>query len=176
MAQEILIAECGGLSMVGSWHHELLLTLCADGTCSLRLRFQGDTNSYRPKGVRGIRTGQQFKAAIKELSDLSPVIDSIDFAHVSELLVEHRPGLAKDLDYLSSHDDLLEDLPSDIEEKISEILNSNKIYPRGCRSLIDRRLMWEEVRQSLISYFLKNQKLPESTIVVRDHIIQMEPV
>ena len=97
MAKELLIAECNGLSMIGSWHHELFLTLCADGTCSLRLRFQGDTNSYRPKGVRGIRTAQQFQAAIFELRDLSPVFDKIDLNQVSKLLMELRPGLAKDL-------------------------------------------------------------------------------
>ena len=171
MAKELLIAECNGLSMIGSWHHELFLTLCADGTCSLRLRFHGDANSYRPKGVRGIRTAQQFEAAIFELRDLSPVFDKIDLDQVSELLLEHRPGLAESLTHLSYQNNLEQDLPLDVEEKILRILSSNTIYPKGCRSLIDRRLMWDEVRLALISHFLKHKNLPDSEILIRGHAI-----
>ena len=97
MAQEFLIAESGGISMVGSWHHELFLTLCSDGTCSLRLRFQGDNNSFRPKGVRGIRTAHQLIAAINQMSEMSSVSDSIDFDKLFDLLTPLRPKITNDL-------------------------------------------------------------------------------
>jgi hypothetical protein len=97
MAQKLLIGEIGGSSMVGSWHHELFLTLCSDGTCSLRLRLQGDSNSYWPRGIRNIRTAGQLMSAIDEMREMSQVVDAIDFDELVNLLMPYSPGLAKDL-------------------------------------------------------------------------------
>ena len=97
MAQKLLIGEVSGSSMVGSWHHELFLTLCSDGTCSLRLRFQGDSNSYWPKGIRSIRTAGQLLSAIDEMREMSQVVDAIGFDELGNLLMPYRPDLAKDL-------------------------------------------------------------------------------
>jgi hypothetical protein len=112
--------------------------------------------------------------AIDELREMSPVFESIDFSEVCKILMPYRPNLAKNLMQFLAQEEACLELPIEIESKIAEILNAKSIYPKDCRSLIDRRLMWEEVRQALVTYFMKHNQLPERAISIRGHIIQTQ--
>jgi hypothetical protein len=130
---KVEIAKNSGDSRAGSWRHALHCTFCADGTVSLRVELRGDAQTYKPKGVRGIRSVKQFIDGIDKVCANTSLADHIDYYHVGTMLAEYRPKLAADLLREAKNNQDI-DLPPEIETRINTILQSPTIYPSLKRS------------------------------------------
>lgn len=169
------IAKHSGVSRAGSWRYVLYCTFCADGTVSLREELAGDYPTYKPKGVRGIRTAQQFLDGVGVVCAITSSADHIDYDHVCSIVAEHRPNLAADLLALTRGDKEV-DLPPEIEKAINAILLSPRIYPNVEGSLVGMRSTHYNTRSAPINHYIANGKLPEGSFQVGGHVIHLNDV
>jgi hypothetical protein len=172
MAQVVIIAETGGTSMVGSWHHQLLLSMCTNSTLSIRLVLRGDSGVFRPKGTRYIRTAEALVAAIEATRDLSEVADHIDYKELAAVLAGFSPRIAQGVRSLTAENDIC--IPADIKNAVRDILRHEGIYPPECNSLIDRRLFYVDVERKLLDYYRIHGHLPSGQITVEGHTIELQ--
>lgn len=173
MATTIEIAANSGSTMAGSWDQRLFCTFCADGSISLRAEMRGDALTYRPKGVRGIRTAQQFLDGVSKVAETTSLADHIDYERVCAVIAPLCARLADDLARLVNGNDEPE-LPPAIEKTIGMILKSAAIYPSTYRSLIDRRVRHDKTLKALVDHYLATGQLPDGTIKVDGHEIALK--
>lgn len=163
--KKIKIASASGFSMVGCWDHSLYCTFCADNTVSLRIEMGGDAPTYRPKGIRHIKTAKQFLDAIESLCGETLLIDSIDWEKVCVEIGKYSLFLADEIKELVFEAENPE-LPQDVIKKIDSILIESPIYPPSCRNLSDRRIVYEASRLGLQDYYRAHGTLPEKDFTV----------
>lgn len=134
---------------------------------------RGDAPTYRPKGVRHIKTGKQFVDAVTEVCVGSSLVDKIDWESVCEEIRKRRPDLASELE-----DFVFESEPSEVPQaiiiSIDSILNSSQIYPHSIYNLGDRRRVYEATRVALEDYYRNHDRLPEKTFTVNGFTFDIE--
>jgi hypothetical protein len=172
VTDRIEVAKCSGFSFSGSWDQRLFCTFCADGSISLRAEMRGDAPTYRPKGVRGIRTAKQFLDGVREATEITSLGEHIDYEHICAAIAPYHPQLAVDLMRLINENEQ-PTLPTAIEKAIGIILRSSAIYPSSCYSLIDRRVRHDNTLKVLIDHYLAHGQLPDGTIEVDGHTVDL---
>ncbi len=173
MTKTIKLAHQSGTDIVGTWDNRLFCTFCDDGTVSLYVELRGDAGFFRSDDVTGIKTGDQFEPALKQILEITSLADDLDYSEICRLIQPHKPELADALKKIWMNDEEPE-LPQEIEMQIRAILDSSTIYSKQYMSLADRQNQHSNVRRFLEQFYITHGALPEGEIDVGGHRINLD--
>jgi hypothetical protein len=99
-AKRLEVASHHGGGIDQDYTVRIFLTLCKDGSVSIRGHVQGLHGNRFPKGVRGIRNAEQLYDAIREVGEEVGILREIDVVDICQQLDPHHPALARGLSRL----------------------------------------------------------------------------